>query len=127
MESLIIPEGQSTPTIKFDITNGKFEITGNSLPEDVLGFYSPIFQWVSQYIRQPLPNTSIHIKLSYFNSSSSKAILDILTMFEALADMKADVSVTWNYLDLDEDMLQTGKEFQDMLKIPFQFVTYYQD
>jgi hypothetical protein len=127
MESLIILDGLSTPLINFDIARGKFDIIGNSLPEDVLGFYSPVFKWVEQYIRQPLPNTDIHIKLSYFNSSSSKAILDILTMFEALADLKANVTVTWDYLDLDEDMLQTGKEFEGMLKIPFEFVTYYQE
>jgi len=46
MESLIIKEGQSTPKIVLDKTNDKFEIAGNSLPEDVLGFYSPIFKLV---------------------------------------------------------------------------------
>jgi hypothetical protein len=127
MESLIIPEGQSTPAINFDTQNGKFEINGNSLPEDVLEFYSPVFKWVEQYIRQPGPIAEIHIKLSYFNSSSSKAILDILTMFEALTDMKVNISVVWHYLDLDEDMLHTGKEFEGMLKLPFQFVTYFQE
>jgi hypothetical protein len=126
MESLIIPEGESTPAINFDVVKGKFEITGNSLPEDVLSFYSPVFKWVEEYIRQPNPSIEIHIKMNYFNSSSSKSIVDILTMFEALSDMKANVSIIWYYLDLDEDMHQTGKEFEGLLKIPFQFVTYIQ-
>jgi hypothetical protein len=127
MESLKIPEGQSTPFVNFDADKGKFEITGNSLPEDVLGFYLPIFKWVEHYIHNPAPNTEIHIKLSYFNSSSSKAILDILTMLEALTDARGRILAVWHYLDLDEDMLHTGKEFEGMLKIPFQFVTYFQE
>jgi hypothetical protein len=127
MESLIIPEGLSTPAVNFDIQKGKFEIFGTSLPEDVLGFYSPIFKWIEQYISQPCSDTELHIKLSYFNYSSSKAILDILTMLEALTDMNVKVSVVWHYLDLDEDMLHTGKEYEGMLKIPFQFLVYYQE
>jgi hypothetical protein len=127
MESLIIPEGQSTPYVHFDTSKGKFEIIGTSLPEDVLGFYSPIFKWIEQYIHQPCPETEFHIKLSYFNSSSSKAILDILSMLEALTDMNVKINVIWHYLDLDEDMLHTGKEYEGMLKMPFQFMVFYQE
>lgn len=128
MEPLIIAEGQSTPKVHFDKKNNKFEITGNSLPEDVLGFYAPVFSWVEQYATQPNKKTEINIKLSYFNSSSSKAILDILGLFEEIRTTKnLEVDVLWHYLDLDEDMLSTGKEFESMLNIPFQFITFYQD
>ena len=125
MEALIIPEGQSTPSISLDSDKGKIEILGNSLPEDVLGFYSPVIKWVEAYVQNPNPKTEIHIKLSYFNSSSSKSILDILSLFEELVDLNLSVEVIWHYLDLDEDMLSTGKEFESMLKMPFQFVPFY--
>lgn len=125
MEALIIPEGQSTPNIILDHAKGRIEILGNSLPEDVLGFYSPVFKWVEAYVANPNPKTEIHIKLSYFNSSSSKSILDILTILEELVRLNLTVEVIWHYLDLDEDMLSTGREFESMLLIPFQFVPFY--
>lgn len=125
MESLIIPEGQSTPNIILDKAKGKIEIIGNSLPEDVLGFYSPVFSWIEKYIADPNPRTEVHIKLSYFNSSSAKAILDILTMLDEIAKKNQQIEIIWHYLDLDEDMLSTGKEFESMLNIPFQFVPFY--
>ena len=127
MEALNIAEGQSTPKVVLDKTYGRFEIMGNSLPEDVLGFYAPIFNWIEEYVKIPNQNTEIHIKLNYFNSSSSKAILDILTMLEPITKTGRTVEVVWHYLDLDEDMLSTGKEFEEILKIRFTFVSYYQE
>jgi hypothetical protein len=127
MEPLIIYEGQSTPKIVLDNANEKFEIAGNSLPEDVLGFYSPVFNWFEEYIKQPNRQTELHIKLMYFNSSSSKAILDILNMLEEVAVKGFGIEIFWYYLEIDEDMLATGKEFEGMLKLPFHFISYVQN
>ena len=127
MEPLIIIEGQSTPKIVLDKANEKFEISGNSLPEDVLGFYSPIFNWFEEYIKQPNRKTELHIKLMYFNSSSSKAILDILNILEEAVVKGFGVEIFWYYLEIDEDMLSTGKEFEGMLKLPFHFISYIQN
>ncbi len=124
MESLIIPEGTNTPNVRFDAKTGKLEITGNSIPEDVAGFYQPVFEWLTQYIEQPAKNTELHIHLNYFNSASAKVILDILNYLEALLDRNVDVQVHWHYLDIDEDMFSTGKEFQSLVKLPFQFVQH---
>lgn len=125
MVPLIIEEGQSTPYIALDNTTGRFEITGNSLPEDVLGFYAPVIAWLEEYVETPAPKTEVHIKLSYFNSSSSKAILDVLVLLEGIAKRNLTIEIIWHYLDLDDDMLSTGKEFESMVAIPFQFVPYF--
>jgi len=124
MESLVIPEGLNTPVINFDAHTGKLEITGNSIPEDVAGFYQPVFNWLMQYVEQPAKNTELHIHLNYFNSASAKVILDILNYLEALLDRDVNVQVFWHYLDIDEDMFSTGKEFQSLVKLPFQFIQH---
>lgn len=127
MEALIISEGQSTPDVVFNPTSGKFRITGNSLPEDVLGFYSPIFTWVKEYALQPNAYTEVEVKLNYFNSASSKAILDILSILESITQQGKEVKINWHYNELDEDMLAIGREFESMLKIPFEFFSYIQE
>ena len=127
MEPLMIMENGSTPTVLLNKDKSKFEISGNSLPEDVAGFYAPVYDWIMEYVKQPNPTTEFHVKIVYFNSSSSKAILDILTMLEEIASKSSKVEVHWYYLEMDEDMLSTGKEFEYLLTIPFVFIPFQQD
>jgi len=126
MNTLIISpdEDNTTPKIKLDKTNNIFEISGNSLPEDVLTFYNPVMQWIEEYKKQPNPKTKLKITLNYFNSASSKIMLDLLTMFEELPQKGHEVVIEWHYMVMDEDMLTTGQEFQSLIKVPFVFIPF---
>jgi len=124
MKPLIIQEDDSTPKILMDKENNKFEIEGISLPEDVVTFYEPLFKWINDYLKEPNLSTEINIKLSYFNTSSSKIILEILSLFDELIKRDLMVSTSWHYLDMDDDMLASGKEFKSMLAMPFHFIPY---
>jgi hypothetical protein len=124
MEPLTIKEGEATPRIILDKEKNKFEISGISLPEDVYAFFAPVFTWMDEYIKQPNPNTEFYVKLNYFNTASSKIILDILIKLEEVKKKGFEVSVAWYHLDMDEDILSTGKEFESMLTIPFKFVAH---
>ena len=31
------------------------------------------------------------------------------------------VTIIWNYLEIDDDMLDTGKEYEEIVKIPFEY------
>ena len=127
MIPLFICPTETTPSILFDKEKNKFEISGNSLPENVIDFYAPVFKWLEEYTHQPNDKTDLIIKLIYCNSSSSKVILDILSSFEKIAVNGSKVEVFWYYLEMDEDMLATGKEYESMLSIPFNFYTYMQE
>ena len=127
MEPLLISAETSTPKVILNSEIGKFEISGNSLPEDVMSFYAPVFNWIEAYKKQPNQKTEFNIRLNYFNSASSKIILDILTSLEEIAVKGKSVEIFWHYLEIDEDMLETGKEFEGMLKMPFTYITYLQD
>lgn len=123
MSPLIIPEGSSTPKVVFDKDNNKFELSGNSLPEDVMSFYAPLYKWLEDYSEQPNKKTEAHFNFSYFNSSSAKVILEILAIFEKIASKGFEVEIFWCYSEMDEDMLSTGKEYESMLAIPFTFIS----
>jgi hypothetical protein len=126
MEALIINAEESTPAIILDKERNKFEIAGVSLPEDVFEFYAPVFSWIEEYLKQPNQKTELNVKLNYFNTSSSKIILEILNKLETLNKKGFEVVILWHYLEMDEDMLSTGREFESMLTIPFKFVTFMQ-
>jgi SiaC family regulatory phosphoprotein len=127
MDPLIIEEGQSTPKVILDKEKNKFEISGNSLPEDVLEFYAPVFLWFEDYIKQPNQKTVVHMKFMYLNSASSKVVLDLIARLEELSINFNNVEIIWSYLEMDEDMLSTGKEYESMLKIPFTFISCVQE
>src|SRR4030043_467666 len=82
MEVLHIEATEDTPEITFDKEKEIIEISGRSLPEDVNGFYQPFLNWIEAYSKNPNPDTIFKFRFSYFNTASSKIILDILTMLE---------------------------------------------
>ncbi len=120
MEVINIESTEETPKILFDKTNEIFELSGRSLPEDASEFYHPIIKWVSDYSASPNPETSFYFKLEYFNTASSKLILDLLAKIEAVKGAK----VIWCYHDDDEDMEEAGGEFSELVSVPFEFQTY---
>jgi hypothetical protein len=124
METLTREQTDDSPLIVLDQENGRFEISGKSLPEDVLEFYQPVLDWLNTYRKQPNPQTSFIFKLIYFNTASSKLILDILMILEEMAGEGHDVLVRWMALTSDEDMQEAGKEYEEMVDVPFEHVTY---
>lgn len=120
MEILNLEGTEDTPKILLDKSNGIFEISGRSLPEDSAEFYQPIIQWLDDYAADPNPSTDFVFKLEYFNTASSKLILDVLSKLEEIPGIK----VNWYFHEDDEDMEEAGEEFSELVDIDFEFKTY---
>jgi hypothetical protein len=117
MEELFIAETQDTPQINFNRHTGIFEISGRSLPEDTVDFYTPVLNWLEQYGKSPNPKTDFHIRLEYFNTASSKMILDLLHVLKGISGTQ----VTWHYYEDDEAIDEAGHEYAEQVDIPFVF------
>ena len=124
MQPLLIAVGDSTPEVIMDRIQNKFSITGISLPENVFDFYDPIIDWIKIYCNDPNPGTELHVNMSYFNTASSKIILEIIALFDSLSQKGKKVEIVWYYLEMDDDMRSTGKEFESMLTVPFKYISY---
>jgi hypothetical protein len=120
MEIINLEGTEDTPKIILDKNNGIFEISGRSLPEDSAEFYKPVIEWLEKYNTNPNTKTHFTFKLEYFNTASSKLILDVLSKLEDLPN----VTVLWYYHEDDEDMQEAGEEFSELVEIPFEFKTY---
>ncbi len=119
MEVIKIMGTDETPTVMLDAANNLFEISGRSLPEDVSSFYAPIIIWMEKYNQSPNPKTIFNFKLVYFNTASSKVLLDILMKLEELNKGGKEVLVHWHYSEDDEDMKEAGEEYADIVDVPF--------
>lgn len=124
METLKINGSEDTPTIILDKDNEYFELSGRSYPEDVVEVYQPALEWFEWYKTDPNPTTILHIKYEYFNTATSKAILELITKMEELYNQGYDAQVYWHYYSDDEEMLEAGNGYDEMFDIPFTFIVY---
>ncbi|MBN1112668.1 MAG: DUF1987 domain-containing protein [Bacteroidales bacterium] len=124
MEVIKILGTDDTPNVIFDLENDVFEISGRSLPEDVTAFYEPLINWLDEYAEDPKDSTVFSFKLVYFNTASSKLILDILMKLEEIHEDGKEVLVKWYYPDDDEDMEEAGEEYADIVSVPFEQISY---
>ncbi len=122
MDSIIIEGSAKTPTVNFDAASGKIEIKGRSIPENSIEFYKPLVDWLDTYAAAPKEKTEVNIQLEYFNTSSSKCILDVFKKLEIINRANDGVVINWFYEEDDEDMLEAGEDYQSILKIPFKMV-----
>ena len=122
MESLLIEGTAKTPNVKFDAEQGFIEIKGRSIPENSIEFYKPLIDWLDDYAKTPKSNTKVNIQLEYFNTSSSKCILDVFKKLEVIHKIKNDVTINWYYEEDDEDMLEAGEDYESIIRIPFKMI-----
>ncbi|MGB3780847.1 MAG: DUF1987 domain-containing protein [Tunicatimonas sp.] len=118
MTGLFIPRTSKTPDIAFDADQGYLELKGRSIPEDSVAFYAPLMQWIDAYEKHPQPVTKLVVRLEYFNTSSSKCLIDIFRKLEKLHRQHSKVSVVWYYEEVDEDMKESGEDFRDLVSMP---------
>lgn len=124
MEVIKIIGTDDTPSVTLDAQNDLFEISGRSLPEDVAAFYEPILDWLDRYSESPNEKTVFNFKLVYFNTASSKLLLDILLKLEEIYEAGNDVLIRWHFPEDDEDMEEAGEEYADIVEVPFEQVSY---
>jgi len=122
MKTLTIEGTPKTPMVKFDGDTGKVEIKGRSIPENSIEFYKPLVEWLDEYGKAPHALTDVHVQLEYFNTSSSKCILDVFKKFETIVKAGHEVLINWYYEEDDEDMLEAGEDYQSIVKVPFKMV-----
>jgi hypothetical protein len=124
MEVISIKGTQETPEVLLDSAKGIFSISGKSLPEDVKEFYNPVLKWFQAYAASPNPETVLKIKMDYFNTASSKRLLELFEVVKTIHDAGHNVVIEWHYLEDDEDMQDAGQDYSDLIEMPFKLISY---
>jgi hypothetical protein len=122
MESITREGTPKTPSILFDAEKGLVDIRGRSIPENSTEFFKPLVEWLDRYSENPAKITTVNIHLEYFNTSSSKCILDLFKKLETIYKAKKEVIVNWYYEEDDEDMLEAGEDYESIIRIPFKLI-----
>jgi hypothetical protein len=110
MENLIIKATIDTPRVEF-LNSGELLLEGKSCPVTVTRFYEPLFVWVTALRAEKV---NLNINLEYINSASVKKILDLLKVLDANRNVR-EIVINWHYEEGDDDNLETGQIFEEML------------
>jgi len=122
LEKLEIKETRDTPEVLFDPENNIFKISGNSLPEDTTEFFTPLFNWLTDYKKSPNDITNLVCELEYFNSSSAKMLYEIFFELQNISKNGKQVRIEWIYEQDDKLIEEKGLEYQSVLEIPFEMI-----
>ena len=121
MDPIKIEGTPKTPTVNFDAESGVLEVKGRSIPENAVEFYKPLVDWIGNYGDNAKSDTVVNIQLEYFNTSSSKCILDVFKKLESV-NGKTTITIHWHYEEDDEDTLEAGEDYQAIINIPFKMI-----
>ncbi|MCS7073861.1 MAG: DUF1987 domain-containing protein [Bacteroidia bacterium] len=122
MKSLYIPPTDDTPLVQFIPETNDFRIEGNSYPENSAQFYQPVVQWLTENLGLMTNRTTFHFNFDYFNTSSAKFILELLRIIEDFHNRGNEALIKWYYLEDDIDVLESGEDYQRIIKVPFELV-----
>ena len=122
MNSFYLEPTPKTPKISFNVEDGSFEISGRSIPENSIEFYKPVLEWLDEYVAASNRETNLDVKLEYFNTSSSKCLVEIFRRLEKLQKEGKPAAIRWYYEEEDEDMQESGEDFKEIIKLPIKMI-----
>ncbi len=106
---------ERSPLIDFDFANHRLRMEGESYPEDAPGFFGPILETLREYLDSLEGGARVvfDLKMSYFNSSSAKALMNMFQMLETTAREGHSITINWHYLEDDDTMEEFGEDFSE--------------
>jgi hypothetical protein len=115
IEDYTIESTRKTPSIKCNAASGTITMNGNCIPEDAVGFFKPLKDWIDIYVKSAPQKTELKIELNYFNTSTSRILLNLFRLFEGLKEEGKEFKILWIFEEDDLDMKEAGEDYQLMM------------
>jgi hypothetical protein len=122
MELLVIEAKEDTPFVSLDSNAGVFKFSGKSYPENVHEFYERIMQYLEEYNSKPKENTILSFEWIYYNTATSKTIVNIIKSLKKVKLNGGKLSILWNCKTSDELMIEKGEELKEILDVDFSII-----
>jgi len=120
MGKVTIDKTVDTPAVEMD-PKGVMKLEGRAMPENPINFFKQLYEWAGSFAGNKL---NIDFKLEYFNTASSKCLMDLLQAVQGNPMVKK-VHVNWHYEEGDDDTFEAGEVYKDAFKdFDFEFFVY---
>lgn len=94
-----------------DEENNYLLLSGESFPENIMNFYGTLLTWLDSYLATDFTVFTFDCRLVYFNSSTSKLLMNILGAMNDAAARGKKVIVNWHSSKENDVIIECGEEF----------------
>ena len=119
MEKWIIEASDRSPYVLLDRQESILKLEGRSYPEEGMDFFDPIILRFRTLEGSETPIRTIHIRLEYYNSSTTKAISELFQLLKTVKSAGHEVKVIWEYEEEDDGIQEDIDMFLDTFDLPF--------
>lgn len=119
-----IQETDLTPAVILDSQNNLIKIEGQSIHSQPQKFYEPVLFWIQSQKKKRPKNFQIHIKLRFFNTYTSKILLEILFQLKRFDLIGCNVDFYWYYENDDFEIKEAGENYSIIIEKTFHYISY---
>jgi len=111
MQDLYIAPERDKPEIDFKFSQHHLQLRGESFPENAVAFYAPIASVLMDYLGATQnQQITVDFELRYFNSSSTKILMNVFRMLDQASSSGNTVHVNWHHDPEDDTVLDFGND-----------------
>ncbi|RXZ44489.1 DUF1987 domain-containing protein [Crenobacter cavernae] len=114
MQNIHLSATAATPEVDFRFDSHQLSLKGESYPENAQSFYGPLLDAVASYLAGlDHAQITVDVQLAYFNSSSTKLLMNLFELLNNSAVKGNYVTLNWHYDEDDDTILEFGQEIAD--------------
>lgn len=114
---------RNTPSITHDLSSNYVLFEGDCTPEDAVDFFDSFIPELVQLINSNNVQKLV-FELNYYNSSSSKCLLDFFLTLSKTPSIKESLVIEWKHDKDDYELKEAGENFKAITKLNYQFIEY---
>ena len=117
MENIHIPARERSPEVDFRFSERHLAMRGEAYPEDAGAFFGPVLKALEAYLETTRGlEVTMEFQMIYFNTSSAKALMNMIKLLEASALAGTPVTLRWLVQKDDDVMREFGEDFSEELR-----------
>jgi hypothetical protein len=113
----------STPYVLVDEEKSYMKMEGRCFHEKVGEFFKEINDWLDVYLKSDFKTFTFDNEVNYFNSSTTKMLLNLLLKLDHHASAEKKIIVNWITTKDNGIMIECGEDFKgEVHNLEFNFV-----
>jgi molecular chaperone DnaK (HSP70) len=92
------------------------KVEGRSFQENVVEFYTEINDWLDGYLLTDFGTLTFDCMIEYFNSSTTKLLMNMLIKMDKYASAEKKIIVNWIADRQNDIMIECGEDFKDEME-----------
>jgi len=106
----------STPYVLVDEEKNYMKLEGRCFHENVGDFFKEINDWLDGYLATDFKVFTFDNAMNYFNSSTTKLMLNMLMKMDRHSSDAHKIIVNWITTEDNDIMIECGEDFKEELK-----------